>query len=66
MFILKCFAGLTMTLFIQEDNYIDILNQGKGIRMEIHPFNTLPFVAESGISVPPGTHTYIGVRMVGV
>ena len=53
-----------MVLYIQERDYTKGINQGRGMRMFIHPYGTQPFVEESGLSVATGFSTFIGLRQV--
>ena len=53
-----------MILYIEEDEYVNGLQLGRGIRVDIHPYQTMPFVTESGMSVAPGQQAYISLQMV--
>ena len=53
-----------MLLYLEGHEYVAGLSPGRGARVDIHPFKTMPFVEENGISVAPGTTTYVGLRMV--
>ena len=52
-----------MLMYIEKHEYIEGLTQGQGMRLVIHPFNTMPFVAANGLSLAPGEETYIGIRL---
>ena len=53
-----------MIIYLQNREYIKGIEQGRGMRLYVHPFGTQPFVADSGISIPTGFQTYIGMRQV--
>lgn len=53
-----------MIINIEQDQYIGDLGDAAGIRIVLHPQNTMPFPADDGVSVGPGLLTYIGLRMV--
>ena len=56
--------GLNLILYVEEREYLRGITQGLGARFVIHPFKTLPFVAENGLSVATGTETFVGIKMV--
>ncbi|KAK2167591.1 hypothetical protein LSH36_26g10055, partial [Paralvinella palmiformis] len=56
-------TGLTLMIYIEKHEYIEGLTQGEGMRVVIHPYNTMPFVTENGVAVSPGQETFIGMRM---
>ena len=58
------FAGLNVLLYVEDHEYIRGITQGLGARYVIHPYKTLPFVAENGLSVATGTETFVGIKMV--
>ena len=58
------FAGLNVLLYVEDHEYIRGITQGLGARFVIHPYKTLPFVAENGLSVATGTETFVGIKMV--
>ena len=56
--------GLNLILYVENHEYIRGVTEGLGARFVIHPYNTLAFVPENGLSVATGTETYIGIKMV--
>ena len=58
------FAGLNVLLYVEDHEYIRGITQGLGARFVIHPYKTLPFVAENGLSVATGTEIFVGIKMV--
>ena len=57
-------TGLRLVLYLEDHEVIEGLTQGRGARVDIHPFNTMTFPVETGMSVAPGFETYLGIRMV--
>ena len=60
------YSGLSLTINIDQGEYIGDLADHAGIRVVIHPQNTMPFPEDEGISVRPGLLTNVGLRMVRV
>ena len=58
------FTGLNTLLYVEDHEYVRGITQGLGARFVIHPYKTLPFVAENGLSVATGTETFVGIKMV--
>ena len=56
--------GLHLVLYIEHDDYIKGIQQGRGLRVFVHPFGTQPFVEESGFAVPTGFQTFAAMRQV--
>ncbi|XP_072050209.1 acid-sensing ion channel 1A-like [Amphiura filiformis] len=54
--------GLTMSLYIEQDEYIPDIQQGAGIRVEIHSQKSMSFPEDKGLNVAPGTEAFISVR----
>ncbi|XP_072050916.1 epithelial sodium channel subunit beta-like isoform X2 [Amphiura filiformis] len=54
--------GLTMSLYIQQDEYIADIQQGAGIRVEVHPQKSMSFPEDRGLNVAPGTEAFVSVR----
>ncbi|XP_059164362.1 acid-sensing ion channel 1C-like [Physella acuta] len=59
-------GGLELTLFIETDEYLPGITHNKGVRVVIHEQGTVPFPDEEGLSVMPGTNTYIGIKQINV
>ncbi|XP_070542006.1 amiloride-sensitive sodium channel subunit gamma-like [Ptychodera flava] len=56
--------GLTLELFVEQDEYLDNLTHSAGIRVAIHPPGQTPFPEDTGFDVEPGTLTSVGIRLV--
>ncbi|KAK2167589.1 hypothetical protein LSH36_26g10034 [Paralvinella palmiformis] len=55
--------GFTVILYLEGHDYIPNLSQGRGMRIVVHPFKTMPFAVQNGKSLKPGEETYVGIRM---
>ena len=53
-------------MYVNYAEYLHGHTTGRGLRLDIHPYQTLPFVSENGISVTTGHSTYIGLKLVSV
>lgn len=51
-------------MYIEDHEYMAGFRGGRGLRMDIHDFNSYPSVKEAGVSAAPGFHTYIGLTLV--
>ena len=60
------FIGLDLQFFIEDIEYVPGLKVERGVRMDVHAFDTIHNVAENGISIPPGKQTFIGMTLVCV
>ena len=58
------FAGLNLLMYIERREHLAGIAEGAGLRLAIHPFKTMPFLWKTGLSVPVGGQTYIGLSMV--
>ncbi|KAM5171980.1 epithelial sodium channel subunit alpha-like [Mantella aurantiaca] len=58
--------GLTMELFIQQNEYISTLSTAAGLRVVLHGQGKMPFPEDEGVNVPPGQESDIGVVKVHV
>ncbi|XP_041375089.1 degenerin-like protein asic-1 [Gigantopelta aegis] len=58
--------GLSLELYIEQTEYIGALSPAAGVRVLIHPRNSMPFPEDQGISIPPGYETSIGIRKVDI
>ena len=56
--------GLKMTLFHEQSEYLSIFGSEAGIRVSIHPSDTVAQPANDGITIRPGTISSIGLRYV--
>ena len=57
-------AGLHLTLFIEQPEYLGILSPQTGAKLSIHDPDSRPFPEEDAIDLPTGRATAIGVRQV--
>ena len=56
--------GLTLSLFIEQDEYMDRIASAAGARVAIHDFHFKPLPDEEGFSVAPGYTTAISLQKV--
>ncbi|XP_005111319.1 acid-sensing ion channel 1 [Aplysia californica] len=54
--------GLELILFLETDDYLHGLTNGKGLQLVVHEQGTLAYPDEQGIAIDAGTHTLIGLR----
>ena len=60
-----CFpSGLTMEIFIDQDEYVPLIADTAGIRVDIHDQEATPLPYDKGISVEPGTATAVSLIRV--
>ena len=57
-------SGLTLKLFKEDLFYLSAVTPGGGFRVVVHPFGTIPYPLEDGISISPGKETFIGLKFV--
>ena len=57
-------VGLSLTLYINQPQYIPVLTQEAGIRVLLHRQGQVPIMEEDGFDVNPGTKSGIAVRYV--
>ncbi|XP_014679205.1 PREDICTED: amiloride-sensitive sodium channel subunit gamma-2-like [Priapulus caudatus] len=58
--------GLTLTIFVDQLNYMSGLTEAAGARISVHEPGHSPFIVENGIDVPVGTRASIGVTQVDI
>ncbi|XP_070566560.1 amiloride-sensitive sodium channel subunit beta-like [Ptychodera flava] len=58
--------GLTLELYINQNNYVPDITETAGIRVAVDPQQIVPFPEDNGISVSPGYSTEIGLRLVKI
>lgn len=56
--------GLTVELYIEQDQYLDSFSPEAGIRLDITTQGQMPFPMERGLSLPPGFVSAVGLRKV--
>lgn len=57
-------TGLSLTMFINQLQYVAVLSPQAGLRMMLHRQGEVPLVAEDGFNVSPGTKSGIAVKYV--
>ena len=60
---MKCFVGLEMELFINQDQYPGFVAEA-GVRLAIHHQHEFPHVQSYGLGIPPGKVALVGVWKV--
>ena len=60
------YVGLSLTLYINQPQYIPVLTQEAGIRVLLHRQGQVPIMEEDGFDVNPGTKSGIAVRYVSM
>ncbi|XP_071102852.1 epithelial sodium channel subunit gamma-like [Haliotis cracherodii] len=58
--------GLSLELYLDQEEYIPALSPSAGARVLIHPRNSMPFPEDEGISIAPGVSTSVGLRKVDI
>ncbi|XP_041464136.1 amiloride-sensitive sodium channel subunit beta-like [Lytechinus variegatus] len=58
--------GLSMELFVQQDEYMEDLTDVAGFRVIVHHPSNMPFPSDDGIFVSPGLVTAIGVHVLEI
>ncbi|XP_070543785.1 amiloride-sensitive sodium channel subunit gamma-like [Ptychodera flava] len=56
-------TGLQLTLFIEQNEYLNGSTENAGAVVLVHPPDTVPFPEEQGLELPPGFSTSLGVRL---
>ncbi|XP_070542969.1 amiloride-sensitive sodium channel subunit gamma-like [Ptychodera flava] len=56
-------TGLRLTLFIEQDEYLDDITENAGAVVLVHSPDIVPFPEEQGLELAPGFSTSIGVRL---
>ena len=57
-------SGLRLAFNIEQDEYVGTLPHKAGVRVVIHPQNSMPFPEDVGINIGPGLSTAVGLRKV--
>ena len=57
-------SGLTLTLFVNQDEYIGDLSSDAGVRIAVHRADQFPFVEDQGFNVGVGQKKSIRIRAV--
>ncbi|XP_039631297.1 amiloride-sensitive sodium channel subunit gamma-2-like [Polypterus senegalus] len=53
--------GLTMELFIEQEEYFQQLSHAAGLRLVIHDQKDMPFPEDDGVNVPPGQEADVAI-----
>ena len=53
-----------MRLFVQQLEYLTSVSDSAGLRLVVHDQRSMPFPEDDGISIGPGTNTFVGVQRV--
>ncbi|KAI0236559.1 Amiloride-sensitive sodium channel subunit alpha [Lamellibrachia satsuma] len=53
--------GLSMRLFVEQFEYVESLSDAAGVILVVHNQTSMPFPEDDGISISPGTKTFIGL-----
>ncbi len=59
-------SGLTLELFIEQDEYVPELTENAGIRVTVHHQHAVPFPEDDGFLVSADYMTMLGLTMVSV
>ncbi len=60
------FVGLTLELYIEEDEYIPELSEMTGVRLTVHDTAIMPFPDDEGILVSADFMTMVGLTLVSM
>jgi hypothetical protein len=56
--------GLKLILNVETEEYLSSFTPDVGVRVVVHPNSMIPFPEDTGVNIPPGYTTAIGVRTV--
>ncbi|XP_061195533.1 acid-sensing ion channel 4-A-like [Saccostrea echinata] len=56
-------SGLSLIFFTENDEYIDSISQGYGLRLHVHQPGSFPNPYDKGLSIPTSFHSNIGLRV---
>ncbi|XP_033639902.1 uncharacterized protein LOC117300278 [Asterias rubens] len=56
-------SGLSLTLYVEQDEYISLYGQDIGVRVAVTNNEITPALADQGINISPGTDTSIGLKL---
>ena len=57
-------TGLTLELYLEQNEYLPELTESAGIRVSITPQSVMPFPQDDAVLVAPGELTFIGLTLV--
>ncbi|XP_077992375.1 epithelial sodium channel subunit alpha-like [Glandiceps talaboti] len=58
--------GLSLKLYVEQDEYIHSIRESAGIRVLIHSQDVMPFPEDNGFSISPGQETNVGIRKLSI
>ncbi|GFR74279.1 amiloride-sensitive sodium channel subunit beta [Elysia marginata] len=58
--------GLKLTLNVEQYEYMPGPHDAAGVKILLHDQREFPKVAELGLAIPTGTHTYVGIQLLRV
>ena len=53
-----------MRLMVEQLNYLTSVSDSAGVRLVVHDQRSMPFPEDDGISIGPGTKTFVGFKRV--
>ena len=56
--------GLSLSIFVNQPEYIGVLSESAGIRLAVHRQDQEPFVEDDGINVGVGQKLAVRIRLV--
>ena len=64
MILCLLFAGLSLVLNLEQNEYLSLFGQRTGARISISQPNVRPLPEEEGFMIRPGVETSVGLRLV--
>ena len=58
--------GLSLELFVEQNEYINDLTQEAGMHVVVHDNGEMPFPQDQGLNIAPQFLTSVGVRRVSI
>ncbi|XP_033634310.1 degenerin mec-4-like [Asterias rubens] len=58
--------GLSMRLFVQQDEYMPDITESAGFRLVVHGPDKMPFPEDDGIAISPGFQTAVAARIMNI
>ncbi|GFN75845.1 acid-sensing ion channel 1-like [Plakobranchus ocellatus] len=58
--------GLKLTLNVEQYEYMPGPHDAAGVKILLHDQREFPKVAELGLAIPTGTHTYVGIQLLRI
>ena len=56
--------GLSLTFFVNQDEYVGDLADSAGLRLVVHDQSAMPLPEYQSLAISPGMVTYVGVSKV--